>query len=307
MTASDHDPILDAFDRRLAAVERFIPVERPLSPPTRLRQPIRVVGGTAIRHGPRPGSRRLVRTALAPIGVAAAVMVAVIGLGLLDRPAIGPGAASPSSAAAARCAGPPISGSPQPVLSPCQYRSSAFQPALELTFGAGWAPVIDTDRELSIQTSLAATPRPEVGTLTIATIDDVAVNPCGASGVAGPTRPWTPAAPADGPQAFMDWIESDSGVPHSPPSQVTIDGHPGFVTTLSPGVGSLQPCGGVAFLSDLGTPGRSLQIRENEGMRVAAIVVGDRTVVVVTDVPRAAMLGDFATTADGVIATLVFR
>jgi hypothetical protein len=306
MTASDHDPILDAFDRRLAVVERFIPVEPPTSPPMLVGQSIKVVGGTAIRRERRSGSIPPFRILLAPVGVVV-VILALVGLSLFDRPAIGPGAASPSPSPATECAGPPISGSPPPLLSPCQYRSSAFQPSLELQIGAGWATVVDTDRELTFQTGLGATPRPEVGTLTIATIDDVAVNPCGPSGSAGPTRPWTPAAPADGPQAFMDWIDSGSGVPHSPPSPVTIAGHAGLVTTLSAGVGSLQPCGGVAYLSDLGTPGRRLQIRENEAMRVAAIVVGDRTVVVVTHVSRAVLLGDFATTADGVIGTLVFR
>jgi hypothetical protein len=105
----------------------------------------------------------------------------------------------------------------------------------------------------------------------------------------------------------MDWIESSSGVPHSPPTPIVIGGHAGLVTDLSPGVGSLASCGGVAHLSDLGVPGHDLQIHENEAVRLAAVTVGDRTVVVLLDVPRAVLLTDFASMTDDMIGSIAFR
>jgi len=184
-------------------------------------------------------------------------------------------------------------------------RSLAFQPPVELQIDADWALVLDTTHGLSFQTDLSA--KPEIGTLTIATLDNISQTPCLDSGVAGPTRPWTPSTPADGPQVLMDWIESESGVPHSPRSPVTIDGHAGLETVLSPGIGSLQSCGGVVHLMSLGAAGRDLQIRENEAVRLDAIVVGDRTVVVIAQAPREVLSGDLETKADRIIGTIAFR
>jgi hypothetical protein len=99
----------------------------------------------------------------------------------------------------------------------------------------------------------------------------------------------------------MDWIESTSGVAHDPPSTVTIGGIAGLETTLSPGWDP-SACAGTATwdLDERTKP----QDRENEAMRIAAIALGDRTLLVVTHVPRAVLLTDFASKADLLIDTL---
>ena len=302
MTASDRDPILDAFDRRLAAVEPLIPARPPALGPLPDRAPNRVVGGRATRPAGRPAWDRRGPAVLAPLGLAAAVVVALLGVALLARPAAGPGAAgspTPSAAGAAACPAPAASAAARPVSTTCRYLTATFDPAIAFEVVPGWAIVRETPREVLLQTDL--------GTLRIAALDHVAVTPCQPSGVAGATRPWTPSPSANGPQALMDWIESDSGVAHSPPSPATIGGHRGLETTLSPGIDSLAACAGVAFLSDLGTPADGLRIRENEAMRLAVIVVGDRTLVVAVQASRAASLGDLAATADGIVTTVTFR
>ena len=86
MTTSERDPILDAFDRHLSAVERLIPANPPALVGQAERKPIRVVAGTTIRRGQRPGSGRRLNLVLAPIGVAAVVIAALVGVGLMTRP-----------------------------------------------------------------------------------------------------------------------------------------------------------------------------------------------------------------------------
>ena len=179
----------------------------------------------------------------------------------------------------------------------------AFQLPVGLTFGTGWTSVVDAPRELTFRTPIAGAADAEVGTVTFAILDNVSVDTCRPSGSAGPTVPWSPATPAAGPQALMDWIDASSGVPHDPPRAVTIDGIAGLETTVSPGVGSLTGCAGTAVLSDLGA-GRTLRVGENEAMRIAAIPVGDRTLLVATHVPRAVLLTGFASNADQLIDTL---
>jgi len=310
MTTSDRDPILDAFERHLAAVERLIPASPPALVGQDERKPIRVVAGTTVRRGQRPGSRRRLALVVAPIGIAAVVIAAVIGVGLMTRPADVPGGfASPppaSPAALAVCPIPSASGAPRPSVGPCRYLTTAFQPGLGLQVGDGWTIVIDSPAELSLQAPIAGSST-EVGTLTIAALDNVAVDTCLATGDAGRTRPWTPSTSAAGPQELMDWIENGSGIPHSPPVPVTIDGHAGLETDVSPGVGSLESCGGIAFLAKLGSDDQTMRIGENEAMRIATIVVGDRTIIVATHVPRAVLLGTFASATEPVVGSLAFR
>ncbi len=312
MTTSDRDPILDAFERRLAAVERLVPT----SPPTLVGQAdgkaIKVVAGTAVRRGQRSGSGRRTNLVLAPIGIAAIVIAAVVGAGIVNRPVDVPGgvaspSASSSPAALAVCPVPSASGVPRPSVGPCRYLTIAFQPALELQVGNGWTILTDSPAELSLQAAIAGSAPSQIGTLTIAALDNVAVDTCVAVGDAGKTRPWAPSSPDAGPKELMDWIENGSGIPHSPPTPVTIDGHAGLETDVSPGVGSLESCGRVAFLAKLGSDDQSLRIGENEATRLAAIVVGDRTIIVATHVPRAALLETFASTVEPLVGSITFR
>jgi hypothetical protein len=185
------------------------------------------------------------------------------------------------------------------------YQSVNFERPVAATLGDGWSRVADTNGELTFDLPITTGANPETGSVTIADLDLVSIDPCPASGIGGATQIWRPATPAVGPQHLMDWIESTSGVPHDPPKPVTIGGISGLETTLSPGVGSLQACAGTAYLGDL-TSGRSLKIAENEATRIAAIVLGDRTILVVTDVPRAALFADFASKADQLIDTFDF-
>jgi hypothetical protein len=318
MTTPEHDTIVDAFERRLSTVERLIPARPPSLgadvPAASDRPRINVVGGTTVRRRETPRSTGSRRVALGAIA-AAVLVVVVVGMGVVNGPSTGPGgikspipSAYPSATPnpAALCAVQSVAASPRPLADGCRYRSSAFGPGVTFQVGAGWTPVIDTSAQVSIRTDLSAAPNPVVGTLTIATIDDVSVTPCMPTGSAGPTRPWTPASDGSAPKALMDWIESTSQVPHSPPSPVTIDGHAGLETTLSPGIGSLGACGGVIVLSNLGTPGHDLRIHENEAMRLIAIVVGGRNVVIVLDAPRAALLGDLEARADPIIGSITF-
>ncbi len=286
MTDPERDPILEAFTRRLATIERMVPAKAPELRPAADAPRINVVGGTAVRD--RSGSGSIVRRIAAPVGLAAAVVVGLVGLNLFAGSGTGSGpAATPTS-------------SPDAL-----YRSQAVQPPLALTLGGGWSVVTDSPGELTVESNIGTGSNAEKGTVTIATLENVAVNPCQASGV-GPTRPWTPATAAPGPQAFMDWIDSSSGLPHDPPSPVTIGGIAGLETTVSPGVGSLGSCGGVAILSNLGS-GQDLRIGENEAVRLAAIPVGDTTVVIATRVPRAVLLSDFQSKADQLIQSIAFR
>ena len=132
---------------------------------------------------------------------------------------------------------------------------------IDLQVGDGWTGIYSPRHvaELSLRAPIAGSSTPETGTLTIAPLDNVAVDTCLTAGDAGKTRPWTPVTPADGPQDLMDWVEYGSGIPHSPPASVTIDGHAGFETDILPGVGSLQSCGGIAFLAKLGSDDQTLQ------------------------------------------------
>jgi hypothetical protein len=308
VTTSDRDPIFDAFDRHLAAVERLIPTNPPALVGQSERKPIKVVAGTTVRRGQRPGSGRRLDLVLAPIGIAAVVIAAVVGVGLMTRPVDVPGGvASPSPAGLAACPSPSGSGTPRPIASPCRYATSALQPRVELQVAPGWTIVTDSAAELSLQAPIGGSSTPEIGTLTIAALDNVAVDTCLATGDGGKTRPWAPVTPADGPQDLMDWIENGSGIPHSPPAPVKIDGHAGLETDVSPGVGSLESCGGIAFLAKLGSDDQALRIRENEAIRIAAIEVGGRTIIVATHVPRAVLLDTFASAAEPVIGSLAFR
>ena len=312
MTTSERDPILDAFDRHLSAVERLIPANPPALVGQAERKPIKVVAGTTVRRGHGPGSGRRLNLVLAPIGIAAVVIAAIVGAGFITRPGDVPGGvvsppAASSPAALAVCPIPSASGAPRPSVGLCRYLTTAFQPGLELQVGDGWTIVTDSGAELSLRAQIAGSLSLAVGTLTIAVLDNVAVDTCVATGDAGKTRPWTPSSPADGPQQLMDWIESGSGIPHSPPAPVTIDGHVGLETDVSPGVGSLDACGGIAFLAKLGSDDQTLRIHENEAMRIAAIEVGDQTINVSTHVPRAILLGTFASATEPVIGSLTFR
>lgn len=310
MTTSDRDPILDAFERHLAAVERLIPADPPAFVGQDERKPIRVVPGTTVRRSQGPGSGRRLTLVLAPIGIAAVVIAAIVGVGLMIRPdevpggVVSPPAASP--AALAVCPIPSASGTPRPSVGPCRYLTTAFQPGLGLQVGDGWTIDIDSPAELSLQAPIAGSST-EVGTLTIAALDNLAVDTCVAIGDAGKTRPWAPSAPADAAQELMDWVENGSGIPHSPPAPVTIDGHAGLETDVSPGVGSLESCGGIAFLAKLGSDDQTMRIGENEAMRIAAIAVGDGTIIVATHVPRAVLLDTFASATEPVIGSLTFR
>jgi hypothetical protein len=310
MTTSDRDPILDAFERRLAAVEHLVPAKPPAVDGRAGRKPIMVVAGTTMR-GRRSGPGRHVEHIAVPLGIAAVLIVAVVGTGSVNRPVDVPGGvASPSlsSSPAARpvCPIPSASGVQRPSVGPCRYLTIAFEPVAELRIGDGWTIVADSPAELSLRAPIAGSSS-DSGTLTIAVLDNVAVDTCVAAGDAGRTRPWAPATPADGPQDLMDWIETGSGIPHSPPAPVTIDGHAGLETDVSPGVGSLEACGGIGFLATLGSDDRTVRIAENEATRLAAVEVGDRTLVVATHVPRAVLLGSFASDVAPVIGSLSFR
>ena len=286
MTGSERDPVLDAFTRRLAAIEHMVPAKAPDLPAAADAPRINVVGGTAVRG--RSGSGSFVRRIAAPVGLAAAVIVGLVGLSLFAGAGTGSGpAATPTTSPAAL------------------YRALAEQPPVALALGSEWSVVADRPGELTVESIIGTGSNAEKGTVTIATLANVAVDPCQASG-AGPTRPWTPATAAAGPQEFMDWIDSSSGLPHDPPSPVTIGGIAGLETTVSPGVGSLGACGGVAVLSNLGS-GQDLRVGENEAVRLAAIPVGDKTVVIATHVPRAVLLGDFDAKADQLIQTIAFQ
>ncbi|HEV8403281.1 MAG TPA: hypothetical protein VGQ31_09620 [Candidatus Limnocylindrales bacterium] len=306
MTRSDHDPILEAFDRHLAAVERLVPAVRPALVGQAERKPIKVVAGTAVRRGQGPGSGRRRNLVLVPIGVVAVVLAAVVGVGLMTGPVDVPGGvASPSPAAVGGCPSPSGSGTP-PITGPCRY-TAALQPRVEIQIPPGWTIATDSVAELSLRAPIAGSGSREVGTLTIGALDNVAVDTCVAPGDAGKTRPWAPATPAEGPQDLMSWIDNGSGIPHSPPAPVTIDGRAGLQTDVSPGIGSLRSCGGIGFLAKLGADDRSLRVGENEAIRLAAIEVDGRTIVVATHVPRAVLLDAFAATADPIVRSISFR
>jgi hypothetical protein len=191
--------------------------------------------------------------------------------------------------------------------SACRYRTTGLQPALELQVEAGWTIVADAPAELSLRAPIAGSSNDEVGTLAIGAIDNVAVDTCLAAGDTARTRSWAPPTPDEGPQDLMDWIEYGSGLPHSPPSPVTIDGHAGLQTDVSPGVGSLRSCGGIGFLAKLGSDDRALRIGENEATRLAAIDVDGRTIIVATHVSRAVLLDGFAATAEPIVGSISFH
>ena len=98
MTHADHDLVRSGIERRLAAVETFIPStpawrsvgEADLRPAT-----IRVVAGSAVREGSR-GGRRL--GLLVAVGAALVLMLAYGLLGGGSRPALDPSPAPPASA-----------------------------------------------------------------------------------------------------------------------------------------------------------------------------------------------------------------
>lgn len=312
MTTSDRDPILDAFERRLAAVERLVPTNPPAFAGQTQRKPIKVIAGTTVRSDRPAASGRRLHLVLGSVGVAAVLIVAIIGVGLTNPPVGAPGgvgspSTSSSPAALAICPIPAASGTPRPSVGLCRYVTTAFQPALAVAVGDAWTIVTDLPTELSLESRIAGSLSSAIGTLTIASLDNVAVDTCLTTGDTGKTRPWTPVTPANGPQEFMDWIDNGSGIPHSPPVPVTIDGHAGLETDVSPGVGSLASCGGIAFLAKLGSDDQTLRIREDQATRLAAIVVGDRTVIVATHVPRAVLLGTFVSAVAPVIGSLSFR
>ena len=312
MTTSDRDPILEAFERRLSAVERFVPANPPALVGQTERRPIKVVAGTTVRSDRRAASGRRLNLVLGSVGVAAVLMIAIIGVGLTNPPVGAPGgvgspSTSSSPAALAICPIPAASGTPRPSVGLCRYLTTEFQPAIEVAVGDVWTIVTDSPTEVSLESRIAASSSYAIGTLTIAPLDNVAVDTCLTAGDTGRTRPWKPVTPENGPQEFMDWIENGSGIPHSPPVPVTIDGHAGLETDVSPGVGSLASCGGIAFLAKLGSDDETLRIGENQATRLAAIVVGDRTVIVATHVPRAILLGTFASAVAPVIGSLSFR
>jgi len=299
MTEDMHDPILDAFTRRLAAVELLVPPKPPALPGSASGSKITVVGGMAVRPTGRVGSTSTRRNILAPVGLAAAVVIGLVGASLLAGGGTGPGTSPIPSPTSSPSTVPPSA--PAGVV----YQSVNFERPVAATLGDGWSRVADTNGELTFDLPITTGANPETGSVMIADLDLVSIDPCPASGIGGATQIWRPATPAVGPQHLMDWIESTSGVPHDPPKPVTIGGISGLETTLSPGVGSLQACAGTAYLGDL-TSGRSLKIAENEATRIAAIVLGDRTILVVTDVPRAALFADFASKADQLIDTFDF-
>ena len=312
MTPSDRDAILDTFARRIASVEQFIPTEPPAGLPTPGRPEGHVAAGSAVRATNRWRSPSRRPSVALPVGIAAAIIVSLLAVGFVNRPDAGPGTApvaSPSATATTAVVPPcpPSAGaaSPRPLETSCRYESAVLQPPVALVLDPGWAPLLDTTHQLELRGPTGSASGSASGTITIAPLDTVAQEPCIPSGVPGPTRTWSPGGPP-GPQTLMDWIESDTGVAHDPPAPVTIGGRAGLETTLSPGIGSLATCGGVATITDLGG-GHHLQVRENESLRLAAIVVGDRTIIIATQVPKAVQMTEFSAKADALIATMSFR
>ncbi len=212
MTTSDRDPILDAFERHLAAVERLIPADPPAFVGQDERKPIRVVRRDHGQTGQGPGSGRRLTLVLAPIGIAAVVIAAIVGVGLMTRPDEVPGGVV-STPAASPCSARRL---PDPIGlgHAATFRRSVPVPHDRVPARAG-APGrgrLD-DRHQFARRALTPGPdrRPstEVGTLTIAALDNLAVDTCVAIGDAGKTRPWAPSAPADGHRS--SWIGSRTG------------------------------------------------------------------------------------------------
>src|SRR4029077_5705492 len=174
MTEDMRDPILEAFTRRLAAVELLVP-PKPPALDVAGRPTISVVGGRAVRPTDHAGFVSTRRNVLAPVGLAAAVVIGLVGASLLAGGGTGPGTSPTSSPTS-----PP---STLPASSPAGvvYRSVGFERPVAATLGDGWTRVVDTNGDATFALPITAGANPETGSVTIADLDLVSIDPCPAS------------------------------------------------------------------------------------------------------------------------------
>ena len=260
------------------------------------------------------GSRVGARLAAAALAV---VLVLAGGLALL-RPALGPGAsptagppASPTPGSSSSASPPPSSPAPPvrtisepdvdaPPLAGGTWQTAVFAPRLRFGVPDGaWTAAVDAPRQLLLRARLpGAAPTPEYDTLAVVVIENVYVDPC----LPGPaeTEPWDGA---QGPAAFLDWLETAMGASLGPRAPVTILGAAGLQVEFSSP--DLSGCAGNAVaISDVGA---GVPFRTNLAttpVRYAVVDLLGRTVLVATWAHEPARAGAVWVAADALLATL---
>jgi hypothetical protein len=129
----------------------------------------------------------------------------------------------------------------------------------------------------------------------------------GGCGYAGNTS-W-PIGGGD-PQAFITWLQGQLPANLSAPRPTTIAGRPGLEVDVRPTTDLRQTCDYGFLLTDVGLNGSPNWVEipiDGRTVRLAAIVVSGKLVVVMTAGAWTRQFGDITGDADAVIGSMVFE
>jgi hypothetical protein len=192
-----------------------------------------------------------------------------------------------------------------PLLEAGRYRSSAFSPAVEFTVpDRDWAPAVDLPTELQLLAVRPGQPSDQSGSVTVLRLDSVMSGGCGYDG----STPWITGQ--GDPQAFITWLNGQLPGNLRAPEPVTIDGRAGLQVKLQPSQELKQECDFGFVLTDVGTAASPRRVEiaiDGRRVRIAAVVVSGKLVVVMTAGAWTSQYPDITADADGLIASMTFR
>jgi len=194
-----------------------------------------------------------------------------------------------------------------PRLSAGRWITSTLRPPIAFSVPEHlWTATSETPLRLSLATFLASTAT--AGDVSFAWLTGTYAAPC-AAGAAGSTTAWHGSTAQD----FMTWLRGVSPVDPGSPSPVSIAGHPGLEVEFSVPPGTEARCPAVALTHELAlgpdgsTDGSIAVPLGTDRVRIAAVVIDSRTLIVVTDTSDPVHFGEIAAVADALIQTVEVR
>ena len=190
------------------------------------------------------------------------------------------------------------------VLDGGRYRSEIFDPSVELTIPGGrWVATANLPAELELRAFRPGQPETESGVLTILRIGNLMNGACGYQG----PSPW-PATGGD-PQFFMVWLRSQLPANLGAVTPITIDGVAGLQVEVQTSTDLRQTCDYGFLLTDAGTADKPRWVEipiDGRPVRLGAIEVSGRLIVVMTAGPWTNQFGSITSDADAMIASMTF-
>jgi len=186
-----------------------------------------------------------------------------------------------------------------------RYRSAVFAPPLALTVPERrWAVGAILPTELQLRAVRPGQSAEDSGRLTVLRIDNVMTGACGYGGNAR----W-PIGNGD-PQAFVTWLQGQLPANLAAPRPVTIAGRTGLEVEVRPSTELKQACDFGFLLTAVGSEANPMWAEvpvDGRRVRVAAIAVSGRLVVVMTAGAWTNEFTDIFSDADAVIASMTFE